>query len=263
MPVPFFSIIMPTHLRPQLLKRALKSLRANTFNDFEILVISDVNDHETGNVVADMLSQNDTFVRRPGQPGPAPSRNIGLELAKGQRILFLDDDDAFLPDFLGTAYELSSKDPKAAIYTNYQIIQENREQLETPLTASEYSVKGTPTESAYVKNFIHNHTVIYPANAVRHRRQDPRLSSLDDWDFLLNVMSEVEFVHANVSGPVIYKDYVNTGNRRGTTEGAKGNRVVLDYLSIYSKWPAPTKELKSGRQQLLNTIGLNLPVDWF
>jgi len=262
MTIPFFSIIMPTHLRPRLLKRALCSLRECTCQDFELLVISDTGDAETGIVIAEMLTDNDTYIKRPGQSGPAVSRNIGLQFARGQRIIFLDDDDAFLPDYLGTACELSSKNPKAAVYTNYQIIQEDRERLEMPFATSEHSVKDTPTASVYVKNFIHNHTVIYPANAVKHRLQDPRLSSLDDWDFLLNVMSEVEFIHEDVGGPVIYKDYVNIGNRRGSSAEAKGNKVLLDYLSIYSKWPAPTEELKLDRQKLLSTAGLNAPLDW-
>lgn len=140
--------------------------------------------------------------------------------------------------------------------------QEDRKDPDAPPVLSEHSVSGFKTESVYVKNFIHNHTVLYPAGAIKHRRQDQRLSSLDDWDFLLNVMADVEFVHADISGPIIYKDYVNTGNRRGTSCEATSSKVILDYLSIYSKWPAPTEELKLGRKSLLSGVGLDIPVEW-
>lgn len=262
MSVPFFSIIIPTHLRPQLLKRALISLRENSFQDFEVIVVSDTWDSETNDVATEMLTARDTFIKRSGLPGPAMSRNVGIELAKGQRIVFLDDDDAFLPDFLENAYGLSAKNMRSAIYTNYQIIQEDREHPETACQTLDFSVQGIPAESAYVKNFIHNHTVIYPANAIRHRRQDPRLSSLDDWDFLLNVMSDVEFIHEDCFGPLIYKDYVNPGNRRGTTTDANNEKVIFDYLHIYSKWPAPSPELQIGRQNLLSSVGLQVPLNW-
>ncbi|MBV8124297.1 MAG: glycosyltransferase, partial [Paucibacter sp.] len=48
--VPFFSIITPTHLRAELLRRALTSIRAQTFQDFEIIVVADAMDAATGAV---------------------------------------------------------------------------------------------------------------------------------------------------------------------------------------------------------------------
>ena len=224
--------------------------------------MSDTGDIETGQVVVEFLSEQDTFIKRPGAPGPALSRNIGIELAKGQRIIFLDDDDALAADYLENAYQVSAKHPKAAIYTNYQLLQEDREHPEIAPSVSSFSVKEVAVDSVYIKNFIHNHTVLYPANAIKHRRQDPRMSSLDDWDFLLNVKTEVEFVHEDIWGPVIYKDYVNPGNRRGTSAEANNEKVLFDYVYIYSKWPAPTEDLKLGRQNLLNSVGLQIPLHW-
>ena len=47
MSVPFFSIVMATHQRPATLARAIASLRAQTFADFEILLTADALDAET------------------------------------------------------------------------------------------------------------------------------------------------------------------------------------------------------------------------
>lgn len=263
MTIPFFSIIMPTHQRSQLLRRALASLRASTCQDFEVIVVSDVNDGKTCEVVTELLTEQDTFIKRTGSHGPAASRNLGLDLARGQRILFLDDDDALLPEFLSAIVGLSTNNPKAAIYTNFRIIEENREHPGMASEASDHSVTGIALESAYVKNFIQGPSIIYPANAIRWRRQDPRMSSGEDWDFILNVMSEVEFVHENITGPVIYKDYENPESRLGLRNMTLGYRLVVDYLTIYSKWPAPTQELKAMRQNLIASLGLQLPINCF
>ncbi|MBU0671614.1 MAG: glycosyltransferase, partial [Candidatus Margulisbacteria bacterium] len=65
------SVIIPTYNRPELLKEAIDSVRAQTFQDFELIVVED---HE------------------PCQ-GPAAIRNSGVSKAKGRYIAFLDSDD--------------------------------------------------------------------------------------------------------------------------------------------------------------------------
>jgi hypothetical protein len=114
----------------------------------------------------------------------------------------------------------------------------------------------------YVKNFIQNHSAIFPREAVHGRQQDPHLSSLDDWDFLLNVASDTPFTHANILGAVVYKDYVNPQHRRGSAQSANGLHTVSDYLSIYKKWPAPNAQVRQQRQQLLASAGQSVPLEW-
>jgi glycosyltransferase involved in cell wall biosynthesis len=262
MSLPYFSIIMPTHGRPQLLRRAIASLRASSFQDFELIVISDQTDAPTFAVSAEMLTEKDTFIKRTGKPGPAESRNLGLEKARGQYVIFLDDDDALLPGYMQEAFVHCQKNPGEVLFTNYRVIEEDRERAEAPVKITDISVAGQPIPEVYVKNFIHNHTCLYPVNALKGRRQDEHLASLDDWDFLLNVMSDTVFRHLNISGPVIYKDYVNMGNRRGSSASAQGTQVVLDYLHIYRRWPAPDDSLRKKRQALLQSAGLGVPLEW-
>jgi glycosyltransferase involved in cell wall biosynthesis len=262
MSLPYFSIIIPTHGRPELLRRSILSLRENTFSDFELIVISDEIDASTFSVLAESLKGNDTFIKRTGTNGPAESRNFGIENARGQRVIFLDDDDALLPEYLGEAFKHCQDNPSEVLFTNYRLIEEDRERPGAPSKSTDISVAGQSVSEVYVKNFIHNHTCLYPLNAVRGRRQDKHIASLDDWDFLLNVMSSSTFKYINLNGPVIYKDYVNAGNRRGSSQQAKNNTVLLDYLHIYRRWPAPNDELRLKRQKLLESAGLALPIEW-
>ena len=262
MSLPYYSIIIPTHGRPELLRRAIASVRANDFKDLEIIVISDEINPETFKAAAELLTERDMFVKRTGPNGPAASRNIGLAQAKGQRIIFLDDDDALLPTYLSEAKAACDKYPENVLYVNYRVIEEDRENQNAPTRTTDISVSDQQLQSVYVKNFIHNHTCLYPLQSVKGRLQDIHLASLDDWDFLLNVMSGSEFQYLDIAGPVIYKDYVNMGNRRGSSAEAQGNTVVLDYLHIYRRWPAPTPELKAERLKLLASVGLSVPLSW-
>lgn len=260
---PFFSIIIPTHSRPDGLVRAVASLRANTFQDFEIIVCMDVMDARTLHILDKILTDSDTFVKRSGSAGPAQSRNLGLSLAKGHSVVFLDDDDAFLPDFLENAYAATCNHPNTVAYTNYSIIQEDRNLSKILSEPQHISVAENEKTEVYVKNFIHNHTAIYPLHALRGHTQSPELRSLEDWDFLLGVFTTTEFRYVDINGPIIYKDYVNPGSRRGNSADASNTHVISDYLHIYKRWPAPTQALKIARQNLLTSAGLTLPLDWF
>ena len=120
---------MPTHGRPKLLERAIKSVKACKFPEIELIVVADEIDKETFAVAADLLGEEDTFIKRCGSPGPALSRNFGMDHAKGARILFLDDDDALQPEFLLAAKTYCDKHPDEVLFTNYRVIEENREEL--------------------------------------------------------------------------------------------------------------------------------------
>jgi glycosyltransferase involved in cell wall biosynthesis len=260
---PYFSIIVTTHQRPHLLARALKSVRANTLQDHEVIVIADTLDPDTMLVVTEHLLEQDTVIKRTGKPGPALSRNMGLQVARGRYVIFLDDDDAFLPDYLANAKHMSEQHPGQVIYTNYRIIQEDRQAKDGGLIkVNEYSVAQMDVNALYVKNFIQNHSAVFPRESVLGRQQDPHLSSLDDWDFLLNVASDTPFTFANILGAVVYKDYVNPDQRRGSAQAANGLYTVSDYLSIYKKWPAPTPQVRQQRQQLLASAGQSVPLEW-
>lgn len=264
MAIPYFSIIIPTHQRGTLLQRAIASVQSGGFRDYEIIVVSDTADRETMVVAADMLGASDTFVKRTGQPGPALSRNMGLQLARGERVIFLDDDDTFLADYLASAYRACLANPGAITYaTNFRVVEEDRSKVPlTPNSVSDYSIHGVAVESVYIKNFINCNALVYPAALAKNKRQDPHLDSLEDWDFLLSTLQDAELAPVDIAGPVTHKDYVNIGNRRGSSTSAQGLHVISDYLAIYKKWSAPSSALAQQRQDFMAVAGFRPPIEW-
>jgi glycosyltransferase involved in cell wall biosynthesis len=267
---PLYSIIIPTHNRPKLLRRAINSIKSNSFKDIEIIVISDNKDSKTSNVADDLLDTHDIYIRRNGSLGPAESRNIGISLAKGMNIIFLDDDDAFEENYLYNISQFLNSNKKSIIYSNFEIIEENRtddfidNQKNTDLIAQRFSVKDINKKSVYVKNFIHNHTTVFPSAILKNKLQDVNLSSLEDWDFLLNAHQNADLVHADIFGPIIYKDPKSIGENRGTTVKALNSTVILDYLQIYKKYPCLNDEaIRLERILLLKSAGFTPYDDWF
>jgi GalNAc5-diNAcBac-PP-undecaprenol beta-1,3-glucosyltransferase len=253
--LPLLTIIISTHLRPLLLKRAIQSVLNSTFIDYEILVISDTRCDATFQAVhAFQDARINLFFHNRGT-GPAYSRNFGLSVARGQHILFLDDDDAVEARYLEQVLKLAVLNPAAGIYSSVTIVEEDR-QRQRPLKEYAYDVASLDKAQLYVKNFIHNHSIVYPKFKITNRSQEPSLASLEDWDFLLSALDEGMNLVFNPgeAKPVVYKDYINANSRRGNAVDALNENVIYDYLHIYSRHPAPSAAIAEARRALFRPL---------
>lgn len=98
--IPVFSIITPTFKRPGLLLRNIKSVLNQTFCDYEHLIIDDANDDKTAELIDSFTDSRIIFLRHEKSRGAAASYNTGIRKSRGKFILFLDDDDEYMPRFL-------------------------------------------------------------------------------------------------------------------------------------------------------------------
>lgn len=108
---PVFSIILPTHNRPEMLARSIQSVMDQTFSDYELIVIDDGSKCDNQAIVDQFPSERIQFHKNSEAQGVSAARNRAIRLARGELITFLDDDDAYLPTYLETTYNrLSSTD---------------------------------------------------------------------------------------------------------------------------------------------------------
>jgi glycosyltransferase involved in cell wall biosynthesis len=98
---PTFSVVIPTYNRAELLRRALRSLAAQTYKNFEVIVCDDGSTDATKQVCASFSGDLAiTYIWEENWGGPARPRNNGLKVARGLYIGFLDSDDWWYPDKL-------------------------------------------------------------------------------------------------------------------------------------------------------------------
>jgi len=104
--VPFFSVVIPTFNRPELLERAVNSVLNQSFKDFEIIVVDDGSARSAMPVVKAFGDNRIKYIRRDENGSAAAARNTGIRIARGVFIFFLDDDDEYLPGILQKSYDL-------------------------------------------------------------------------------------------------------------------------------------------------------------
>jgi glycosyltransferase involved in cell wall biosynthesis len=102
---PFISVVIPTFNRARQVQNALKSVLAQTYREFEVIVVDDGSTDGTGELLQTMISARDNrsnqvrYFFQPNQ-GQSAARNKGAKEARGGWVAFLDSDDVWLPDKL-------------------------------------------------------------------------------------------------------------------------------------------------------------------
>ncbi len=194
---PLVSIIMPTFNRPQMLLLALESVVNQTYKNWEVIVVNDGGE-DVENILSTVFAGDRiVYVRLPKNLERSYARNMGIQLAKGKYIAYLDDDDQFLPDHLETLVTcLESSEYEVAYTDAFRVIHEKQHgrYVETGRDVP-YSCEFS-RENLLYENFI-------PILCVMHSRScfddvglfDESLHTHEDWDLWIRLSERAPFHH--------------------------------------------------------------------
>lgn len=252
--MPLLSIVVVTHNRADLLKRALSSILACNQDRYEIILCADDSNPETIEVAKQFLRSEDSFIRIPNMRGPAESRNMGAKLARGQWIAFLDDDDTFGEEHISKLLDILPNERNKVLYFNFKTIVEKRSTLPfTLLDSSSHDISIRNPADLLVTNFIPMHAMVFSAELLSNHSFDVRLQSHEDWDFLISLLvsgAEFEWIDCGKDSVTVHLDESGTSRNRVAVN-------ALDYLSIYRKWPAGDDTIKKLRSKKLKKLRID------
>ncbi len=179
--MPKVSVVIPCYNLGVYLDEAVSSVLAQTFTDFEILVVNDGStDPETCRIL-NGYSRAKTRVIHTENGGVSAARNKGIEEASGEYILPLDADDLIMPDYLRLAIETLEKFPKVGIvYGEAEYFGE----IAAPMILPDYS-----SSAILWENSIFSSAVFRKDDWVRAGKYRPEmLKGWEDWDFWLSLV---------------------------------------------------------------------------
>jgi glycosyltransferase involved in cell wall biosynthesis len=108
---PAIAVILPVHNRAAAVRRAIDSVLAQDFEDFELIVVDDGSSDDTAIVVDSFRDPRLKFVRLAKNIGGNGARNRGLEAATAPLVTFLDSDDTYLPEKLAFTIDYFARRP--------------------------------------------------------------------------------------------------------------------------------------------------------
>ncbi len=264
-PIPFtrapkVSVIVPTYNRLDRLQMALASLAAQTYQDFEVIVVNDAGCDVASVVAACVDRHRITAITHDRNRGLAAARNSGLRAAKGDYIAYLDDDDRYLPHHLETLVAYLDRRECRIAYTDAWRVQERQSDGEYVETGRDvpYSFEFRPAD-LLVSNY-------FPVLCVMHDRAcldevglfDESLFAHEDWDFWIRMATRFPFKHL----PVRTAEFTWRNDGTSMTSGTRATYRRTTEI-IYRKY-APYAEriagVREAQQRHLEKLQASMPM---
>jgi len=202
---PLVSVIIPTFNRSALVCEALDSVLAQTYRNFEILVVDDGSTDDTKSAIEKKYRDNSRikyFFKAQGGPGSA--RNHGVLHSRGELIAFLDSDDLWIPEKLERQVDQMERNPEAVMSFTDALVQAIPANGRTRFQAKRF--RGDTTLRAMVET---NFPLCTPAVIVRRRVLqevggfDESLMCAQDWDLWIRILARHRVVYLDQPAVII------------------------------------------------------------
>ncbi len=236
--LPLVSVIIRSMNRPTL-SEALDSIALQTYANIEVLVVNAKGEEHAklgewyGNFPLRIIDTGETLRR-------SRAGNIGLTKADGDYLIFLDDDDWFMPEHIAILVEALTRNPdKKTAYSCVTGVNEQKKAINNNFCQ--------PFDRAllFVGNYIPIHAALFSRSIVDSGcRMDESLDLYEDWDFWLQAATFSDFIFVNR-----FSAYYRIGGQSG--QGVRPDPSFAQQISIdlFNKW-----RHKLNRQDLLDVV---------
>jgi len=185
--VPFFSVVIPTYNRSFYLIECLESVLAQTFEDFEVIIVDDGSNDDTGDLVKPYLSEKVHYIFQENK-GVGCARNQGIKTSRGKYVAFLDSDNIWLTNHLQKYYEIIMErgiENVPVLHCNYRCFDEHGNLLPSD---------GEPLNGWVIKDLMRGTKVCINSIVVRRDAlervqfdEDRRMGVSADWEFVIRL----------------------------------------------------------------------------
>jgi glycosyltransferase involved in cell wall biosynthesis len=244
--IPSVSVVIPVYNRAATIKRALNSVLAQSFKDYEIVVVDDGSSDETVAIVRAEYSQA-LLICHPQNRGASAARNTGIKAARGRWIALLDSDDTWAPDKLARQVSLLEGAPSGIMAS----------------ATGFYLHKGGKTEAVRIdfaptqfrREIIFGCSISPGSTLVADRRvfddiglYDETMRRLEDWDWLLRYADRYDLAY--IAEPVADVYLGTTGTAAASGQAA----AVIDALERIRAKHMPRLKTWVRRRQLRSSL---------
>ena len=198
---PTVSVVMAAKNYARFLPMAVESVLAQTFGDWELLIIDDGSSDATPEAVRPYLCDRRVKYFRSDRLGQPRAKNLGIGLSRGEFVAFLDADDAWLPTKLAEQLAVFHANPHVGVvYCRRSLINENGEPLAASHPAKPRAAQpgGRVLPLIFVQNFVCFSSVVVRRSVFAHVGGfDLQWDLAIDYDLWLRVAKHYTFGHVD------------------------------------------------------------------
>ena len=132
------SIIMPAYNSENTISASIKSVLAQTYTEWELIIVDDCSNDNTKQVIQELGDSRIRYFKLAENQGVAVARNCGIAKARGRYLAFLDSDDLWLPGKLSQQTNFMKKNNYAFTYTCYRQFTDNIENCKSLVTTKPF-----------------------------------------------------------------------------------------------------------------------------
>lgn len=167
------SIVIPTFNHSQYLKKALKSIINQTYENWEVIVVDNYSVDDTEKIVANFKNNKIKYLKNHNNGIIAASRNIGIKASKGEWIAFLDSDDWWTKDKLKTCID-KINDEVDLIYHDLEIVSNN------PILLGRKKIKSRKLKKPIIIDLLINGNAINNSSVIVRKKLLERINGIDE-----------------------------------------------------------------------------------
>lgn len=184
-----FSVVVPTYNRANLIMETLESVFAQTYPNYEILVVDNCSTDNTQEILQGLVDQERIrYIRNERNFERAYSRNVGMANAKGDYLTLLDSDDFIYPDALKDANDFIHANPDCKVFQfKSEVVNDKREVVYTtpyPSLKNQYKALCSGNFMSAIGGYIHRDLYTkYKFN------EDPKMIGAEDYEFWFQIFA--------------------------------------------------------------------------
>lgn len=226
--MPNVSVIIPAYNRKSFLENAIKSVLAQTYSDFEIIVVDDASTDGTLQLLTRLAKDDNriSFERHQTNLGAQAARNTGIRASKCKWIAFLDSDDFWLPESLSSRLELATKTGAEVVHSACYTLEDDGGELKR--------FAAPPIQGSVYKDLLAAPGPTFPSLLVSKQALikigylDSTIRSYQEWDTAIRLARHYTF--AFFPEPTFVYDC-----RHRTTISADSLRAASGYEQVFKK----------------------------
>jgi len=246
---PLISIITPVYNRPELLRKAISSVLAQTHRNFEYIVVDDASTEDVKSIVLSFKDSRIKYLRNPINKMMAATYNVGIGKAKGEYIAFLESDDEWLPTKLEKQLKLFEANKEVGVvYCGRYLVDEKGEVLS----------EDWPKHKGNISKICLGQPLLAPTVLMIKKEIgdkvnwfDSNLPGWNDWDLLIRLSKITKFDFVN---ELLVKYRIHSGQLTGKILEGLPKKIKF-YNLIYNKHMVEYNSHPKINSNILRTIG--------